>query len=382
MMNIKTQIKKICDTSPILRKMILQPYMMHCEKRNVRHRDEKDYCLNDREYCLKGTRRKTGMNFWFLLEQGHNNIGDIAIGVAERAFFERFYPQIPMHFIYEQVFFRYRKEISSQIKPQDVIVLRGGGSIGNTIMHEKHREEIIRQFRNNLIISMPQTMCFPDTKKGSLEKRRAARIYESNPRLLLIAREEQSYADMLQTFPHTRTMLTPDIVMTMDLCRPEMKRSGILLCFRSDWEKSLADCDAKNIENACRLLSEQVSYTDMYANEKYIPFEKRDEVLLAKTTQFKQASLVITDRLHGMVFCAITGTPCIALSNYNHKVEQTYKWLQDLPYIKFCQTTADAIKYLPSMYNCTPGTYSASFTEPYFKKLADEINTYRADYES
>lgn len=380
-MKIKACVRKICSANPVLEKRILRPYMDHCEKRRVRRIDEENYRLNNKEYCLTGTQRQPGINFWFLLEQGHNNIGDIAIGVAERKLFEAYFPQTPMHFIYEQVYARYQKEISGQIWPGDVIILRGGGSIGNTVAHEKHREEIIRSFKDNLIVSMPQTMCFADSEEGNRQKACASRIYTKNPNLYLIAREKRSYQDMRQLFPSTDVLLTPDVVMTLDFHRPPMHREGILLCFRTDWERSLPAGDAERIEAACRSISDSVSYTDMYAEETFVPFEKRSEVLLAKITQFKQASLVITDRLHGMVFSAITGTPCIALPNYNYKVEQTYKWLQDLPYIKFCQTTADVIARLPSMYNCTPGTYSASFTKPYFEKVMAKIHAYCASKE-
>ena len=85
---------------------------------------------------MRGLQRLQGVNFWFLLEQGHNNIGDIAIGIAERRFFEKYYSDIPKHYIYEAVYTRYRREIAEQIRPGDVIILRGGGSIGNTVQHE------------------------------------------------------------------------------------------------------------------------------------------------------------------------------------------------------------------------------------------------------
>lgn len=350
--------------------------MNYCEKRYVRHMEEENYRLNDREFCLANTQRTPETNFWFLLEQGHNNIGDIAIGVAEQTLFEKYFPQVTMHFIYEQVFARYRKEISRQIQPRDVIILRGGGSIGNTVMHEKRREEIIRRFKDNLIISMPQTMCFPNGEKGDREKRRAAKIYTSNPNLVLIAREEQSYHDMCETFPHTRVLLTPDTVMTMDFQLPTLRRRGILLCFRSDWEKSLTDGDKRLIENASVKLIDAIQHTDMYDKERFVPFENRRMVLQNKIDQFKSASLVITDRLHGMVFSAITGTPCIALSNYNHKVEQTYKWLQNLPYICYCRTAEEAAESISKLYNCTATQYSNEFSIPYFDRLANIINAY------
>lgn len=374
-MKIKKAIRILCARSGLLKKVVLGPYAMHCEKRRVRRETRKNYRLDAPSVCLQGVQRQPGINFWFLVEQGHNNIGDIAIGVAEKRFFERYFPKAPKHFIYEPVFEKYRKTIAKQIRPGDVIVLRGGGSIGNTIMHEKHREEIIRQFNKNLIVSMPQTMCFPETKKGRKEKARASKIYENNQNLLLIAREEKSFRDMQEAFPKTDVRLTPDIVMTMDFHLPVQERDGILLCFRSDWEKCLSTEDAKTIEVACRRLSSAVQYTDMYAEESFVPMEKRETVLAAKIAQFKKASLVITDRLHGMVFCAITGTPCIALTNYNHKVEQTYQWLKDLPYIRYCRTVEEVLLAMPKMYGC-PGEYSSDFTAPYFEEIAGAIAAY------
>lgn len=380
-MGIKAFIKQLCAHHPFLDKVIGIPYSNYCEKRRVRREINIDYKLNDAKVCLAGIERQPGINFWFLLEQGHNNIGDIAIGVAEKRFFERYFPQMPKHFIYENVFAAYRREIKSQIRPEDVIVLRGGGSIGNTKLHEKRREEIISCFPDNLIVSMPQTMCFADTKQGRQDKAKAATAYEKNRNLILLAREEQSYLDMKATFPRTQVILTPDIVMTQDFHLPQERREGILLCFRSDWEKSLTQAEVLRIETLCRSLSGAVQYTDMYAKERFIPLKRREEVLNEKIGQFKRASLVVTDRLHGMVFCAITGTPCIALSNYNHKVAQTYKWLQNLPYIQYCCTVEDALLKIPQMYGCMSGEYSNEFTVPYFEKLAKLIKQHYEEVE-
>lgn len=43
---------------------------------------------------------------------------------------------------------------------------------------------------------------------------------------------------------------------------------------------------------------------------------------------FKSAKLVITDRLHGMIFCYLTNTPCLVFQNNNHKVRETYEWIK------------------------------------------------------
>ena len=67
--------------------------------------------------------------------------------------------------------------------------------------------------------------------------------------------------------------------------------------------------------------------------------------------KFLKAKVVITDRLHGMIFAAITSTPCIALGNYNHKIKSCSETLEHLGYIKYVDNVEDIeenIKYLMS----------------------------------
>ena len=54
---------------------------------------------------------------------------------------------------------------------------------------------------------------------------------------------------------------------------------------------------------------------------------------------------MITDRLHGMIFAAITQTPCIVLDSLSHKLRGCYEWLKDLDYILF----ADSVDEIPAM---------------------------------
>jgi exopolysaccharide biosynthesis predicted pyruvyltransferase EpsI len=44
---------------------------------------------------------------------------------------------------------------------------------------------------------------------------------------------------------------------------------------------------------------------------------------------------VVTDRLHGLIFSVIHGTPCVAIENSNHKIRSTWQtWLSDLPSVR------------------------------------------------
>ena len=64
------------------------------------------------------------------------------------------------------------------------------------------------------------------------------------------------------------------------------------------------------------------------------PELKRKKVIYKKLKKFAKSKIVITDRLHGMIFAYLTQTPCIVFSNYNHKVIGTYEWIKDVNYIE------------------------------------------------
>ena len=46
---------------------------------------------------------------------------------------------------------------------------------------------------------------------------------------------------------------------------------------------------------------------------------------------------MVTDRLHGMIFAALTKTPCIVVPNSNYKIKGIYEWLKGLNYISFLE---------------------------------------------
>ena len=153
----------------------------------------------------------------------------------------------------------------------------------------------------------------------------------------MVAREKYSYETMKQLYPDTTVLMTPDIVLSscMDIIGAKsQKRDGVLLCLRSDSERVLNGEDHRYIT---RLLEEKhlpVRTTDMYSKVRVTP-ETREQLVREKMEELASARLVITDRLHGMVLCTLTGTPCIVMSNNNHKVQGTYEWISYLPYIRY-----------------------------------------------
>ena len=80
------------------------------------------------------------------------------------------------------------------------------------------------------------------------------------------------------------------------------------------------------------------------AGEGRVSQPDRPRELERKWREFCGAELVITDRLHGMIFACITSTPCIVLDNYNHKIRNFYRsWLSDVPNIRFAEQVEDIL---------------------------------------
>lgn len=89
-----------------------------------------------------------------------------------------------------------------------------------------------------------------------------------------------------------------------------------------------------------------------------IPFKEHEGALTSKFRKFKQSKLVITDRLHDMIFAAITGTSCIALDNLSGKVKGVFKWLKFNDYIVFCNNIDEVFKSIPEMLKKENNAYT------------------------
>ena len=166
--------------------------------------------------------------------------------------------------------------------------------------------------------------------------------------------------------------LIPDMVLFMNKSQEPKNRAGCLLCLRNDHEKTRTKGQEKRILTSAQILfREQVRYTDMCLDHNISP-EMRTQEMGVKLDEFKGAQLVITDRLHGMIFAAITGTPCIVINSKSPKVRGCYEWIKDLDYIRF----ADDIEQIEDLYRQIPSgphRYDNSHLLPYYKKLKDLI---------
>ena len=261
----------------------------------------------------------------------HGNLGDQAIVYAEYGFLK----QCGINNIIEVDRFSYENckiAIQRLVKKNDLIVVCGGGNMGSLWPEEDDIiSEIVNIYNMNQIVIFPQTCYYDQTLESKKRLERNFFTYSKCEKLTVALRDENSYSFFRENFPGIRSILVPDIVLS---CEPKMKkqeRKDILLCFRNDIEKNITGEVLDNIEKMLENNSMTYKFTDTVV-KKYIYKSRREKILKNKWNEFATAKLVITDRLHGMIFSVITQTPCIAINNVNGKVGHVYsKWLSKFP---------------------------------------------------
>lgn len=306
----------------------------------------------------------------------HGNLGDHAIAFAEKMLIVENLKKYELIDIQFNAVNQSIKVMKNLINKEDILILNGGGNFGIEYFEEEElRRQVILNFQMQKVILFPQTIYFGDSDQGKEELKKSKSIYNAHPNLALVAREKKSYEIMRREFSNNKVLLTPDIVLYLNQSNPVAKRNDILLCFRKDVESILNDeIKEELIRNIS--LKRNVIVTDTVVDYS-IKKSKREKELFYIWALFKSSELVITDRLHGMVFAAITSTPCIVISNYNHKVKGTYDWIKHLPYIKFVENPNNVLGHIDELLSLSSRelAYDNGFALDYYNAIITSINS-------
>lgn len=284
---------------------------------------------------------KNDKKIFIALTADYRNIGDIAITIAQRKLLSDVFPDRKIVEIPMTNAFDYEEHIKSILNKDDILTLIGGGNLGNVYLSfEERRRFIIELFKNNKSISFPQSIDFLTTSEGIEEFNKSIDIYSQNQNLTILARENKSFEIMKNNFKNN-VQLIPDIVFSLkDKLTPNsnLDRKNITLCLRNDREKITSENFSENLEILLKQNDFQnISVVDTIIENKCISSTARISALEDFFNKnYYNSKLIITDRLHGMIFAIITNTPCIAFDNSNKKISSTYQtWLKNNPLIKF-----------------------------------------------
>ena len=201
--------------------------------------------------------------------------------------------------------------------------------------YEEIRRQTIKSFPNNLIISFPQTISFSDSKSGCRSLKRTIKIYSKHKGLLLFAREKKSFVAMKKYFCKNSVFLMPDMVFYLKgrVGMNQMKGDSVGICLRTDAEKLIQGNLEEKVKDG--LSGYSLKNIKTHTKDENIIFDRKDEQFLAFLEEIKELKILVTDRLHGMIFSYITGTPCIVFDNKNHKVSESYNaWVKGCGFIR------------------------------------------------
>lgn len=279
-------------------------------------------------------------HIWFLDAPAYGNVGDQAIAYAIKKFCRDVLPSFEIIEFQEGSVIQYLHSLKKRIKPEDIIVLQGGGNLGNLYpRYEFVRRTIVKTFNENRIIVFPQSFYFSTDKNGDNEIKASRKAYATNRKLILFARDSRSYQEMKKAFPDTQIELCPDIVFSLNGLVLSDNRKGLGICMREDKEKSIS---AEQIEQIIDQISKKCiekNFFDTVLEVKTpVVGAYREKLVINKLKEFAECEIVVTDRLHGMIFSYITSTPCIAIGNSTGKSLYSYEdWLSKSSNVSFVQ---------------------------------------------
>ena len=258
------------------------------------------------------------------------NMGDHAIVKAEK---EYFYSVLGENISIVEIQTRQTENaidiVKKNIRKQDLIVLSGGGYIGDEYI-EVYRPllRIMKKFRYNKIIIFPQTIFFHSMR----HEKNFIKFCKRIDKLQIFVREKKSQ-EIFSKYGIS-TELVPDIVLSQTPIKHlSTDKSDILMCMRNDVERALDSKEFDVIRDSI-LDYGNVIITDTVEKVTFSQ-EERFDYLQRMLNKFSNSQLVITDRIHGMIFSYLTNTPCIVFGNYNHKVEAEYEWIKQACNIRF-----------------------------------------------
>ena len=314
------------------------------------------------------------------MEPEYGNVGDQAIAYATEKYIIDYFPEYCLVKVTEENTYKHMKTIQRVCAANDIIFLQGGGNMGSLYPQiERLRRFCIKCFPNNKIVSMPTTATYRDDKFGKREFKESLKVYNAHKKLILLAREKYTYDFLKENYINARCLLVPDIVFYLmnKIEITESERNCIMLCIRKEMESVLSE---KLRNDIIKEVLDRFPDGFIYDTEikRTVDSDIRDFEVLSMINQFKRTKMVITDRMHGMIFAAITRTPCIVLRSLDKKIAGTYQWIKKINSIKFIESNSleevsDAILLMSNNIKVE----QVEFEHDYWKEIRDLIMKYQ-----
>lgn len=308
--------------------------------------------------------------------QEHMNSGEHLIAVATRNLLRDYYPDYQIIEITAQHYSEEKVIVGYFLRPEDIIVIAGGGCLGSVWLYngEWNVRSIIRNFPAQKIIVFPQTMYYENNEKGCRELIQTLECYQGHKHLTICLRDKRSYIFAKMMLPEqVSCKMYPDSALYWKYDKAEKKeRNGCALCFWNEGEGTLTRGELETVVRKVVEKDYELFETSMVLKE-FCEIEERETMVETKAEEFAGYELVLTNRLHCMIYCAITKTPCVAFQNLTGEVGGVYEWMKELPYIRVIEDIQQIDEVMEEVVTCEKKTVPISLLKNQFEQLAAEV---------
>jgi len=307
------------------------------------------------------------------------NLGDHLIALAESIFLDNFLVKLPVVEITRELYENATTEINSFINKDTVkaVFITGGGFLGSLWEQmDDNVLNILNACRTKPVFILPQTVFYEANSDGRLKKDKDT--FAAVNKLKLYTRDRKSYETVVNSrlLNSDQVSFKPDMALYLFPYEGlDIERKGVALCMRGDRESTLSADELTTIKKFSANLGlgkiSKIETVDKY--KSFLP-EQRKEELDKFFNIIASKRLVITNRLHCMIFCFLTHTPCIAIDNISHKITGVYDWIKDCEFIKCIDDfSLESLQTAYEEVKDASTSYDGAMLEENFKAMAAEI---------
>lgn len=162
-------------------------------------------------------------------------------------------------------------------------------------------------------------------------------IEATGAHVIVSAREEASFERLRSSLNPTSVSLFPDVGLLVRrndllLASPDRIEGSALVCMKRGKESLQGANFCVELTAALDACGFVISSADTYDRVGEIKASDRRRELGSLARKFGEASLVVTNRLHGMILAMIMGTPCVVLDDISGKISGVARWVTSSGY--------------------------------------------------
>ncbi|MCM3786675.1 polysaccharide pyruvyl transferase family protein [Neobacillus mesonae] len=267
----------------------------------------------------------------------HSNGGDLLIMKGTEAFFKNYKVNVIKR--YSALDYPTSK---INVPEGAVFLLHGGGNFGDLYpLHQKLRENIIKDNKNHRIIVMPQTLFFSSQD----ELRKTGDIINGHNDLHLFVRDQNSYDIAVSNFPKCHVYLSPDMAHelwpiqathqptkeNLNFLRVDVEKTKEQIEFEKqstgdykDWNTIFTPFERKIVKLMAKLLKLKLPVVSIW-------YKYSDYLVSKSIKEFSDYKIITTSRLHGHILSCLMDKDNELLDNSYGKNSSYYnQWTHRL----------------------------------------------------